>query len=205
MAVIQFPTNLVCDKFSFGQKRNDIAFSSSFGTQAVEISPPWFTATLSAPQNYENLSGGWQSLIMSLRGSTNQLALWHLGRPQPLGTMRGSMTLSSNAAAGATSLVITAGSGQAAKTLKQGDILGVGSGITTQCVMVVADAVADGSGVITVTTEPALRNAFPAGAAVTWDKPVVLYRKQGGGSSSWDYDMNMSSGYTLTLQEDPRP
>lgn len=206
MSVVNFPTDNLCvvEKFTFGQKRQDVLFRSNFGSQGMEISAPLWEVSLSAPTNYESVSGAWQALIMKLKGQVNQLAIWNMGRPVPSGTCRGSMTLSSSAAQGATSLVITAGSGQAAKTLKTGDMLGVGSGTTTQLLMIMADATADGSGVITVTVEPPLRNAFSSGSVVTWDKPCALFRRSDS-KSAWEYSVNMASGFSLNLIEDVRP
>lgn len=204
--IVNFPTDNSCvvEKFTFGQKRQDVLFRSNFGSQAMEVSSPLWTVDISAPTNYESVSGAWQALIMKLKGQVNQLAIWNLGRPVPSGDMRGSMTLSSSAAQGATSLVITAGSGQAAKTLKAGDMLGLGSGTVQQLVMLMSDATANGSGVITVTVEPPLRNAFVSGSVVVWDKPCALFRRSDS-KSAWEYSVNMASGFSLNLIEDVRP
>lgn len=169
-----------------------------FGAQAVEAAAPmWLSAITGTPKRPEL----WQSLMLRLRGKTNQLALWNMGRPQPLGTMRGAMTIGATAQ-GATTLTITA-SGQVSKTLLAGDYLGVGSGLTQQVVMVVADAVSNASGVITVTTEPALRNAFAAGAGVTWYRPCALFRRKDS-VSQWEYEPGVIKGMTIDLIEDWR-
>jgi hypothetical protein len=204
MAVITIPDNLSCDAFSWGQSRNTINFKSPFGTQSVDVRSPWWTATLSAPVGYEKDSGVWQKLLLQLRGSTNQLAMHNLARPVPLGTMRGSMsTYFFNYAVGTSNISIVA-SGQSGKTLVVGDFLGVGSGTTQQVVEVISNSTADGSGIINVDFEPPLRNAFTAGTPITWDKPKVLFRQQES-NSSWDYNSTMSSGYKMSLLEDPRP
>ena len=201
MSIIQFPANLYSASQSWGQQRNDMEFRSMFGAQALEVSAPlWIVSIESTPDPSQ--AGAWQALILQLRGRTNQVALWNKGREQPLGTMRGAMTLGTTAA-GATSLTITA-SGQAGKTLLAGDYLGVGSGLTQQVVMVTADATANGSSVITVTTEPALRNAFASGASVTWYRPCALFRRQES-RSSWDYEPGgVVKGMSLDLLEDWR-
>lgn len=206
MAVITFPSDgsAIVEQFSWGQQRQDILFRSQFGAQSTELSNPLWTASLSSPTNLESASGGWQSLIMRLRGQTNQLALWNMGRPVPLGTMRGEMLLSSSYAAGATTIMFNAGVGQAFTTLKAGDMLGLGSGLTQQVVMITTDATAGFSGIITVAIEPPLRNAFSSGATVTWDKPKALFR-QSDSKASWDYRINTASGFSLHLIEDIRP
>ncbi len=199
MAIIQVPTGLSVARQTWGQQRNDVEFRSQFGAQSVEVATPlWVSSITATPRRV----GLWHALIMQLRGKSNQLALWNMGRPQPLGTMRGAMTLGTTAI-GATSLVITA-TGEAAKTLLAGDFLGVGTGLTQQVVMVIADAVSNGSGVITVTTEPPLRNAFTAGSTVTWYRPCALFRRQDS-RSQWDIEPGVIKGMMLDLIEDPRP
>lgn len=199
--IIQFPGTLMAEMQTWGQQRNDIEFRSVFGSQSVEGSAPLWTTTLNASPDPQGV-GGWQALILQLRGRANQLALWNMGRPQPLGTMRGTMTMAA-AAQGATALTITA-AGQSGKTLVPGDYLGVGSGLTQQVVMVVVGGVANASGVISVTTEPPLRNAFAASSAVTWYRPCALFR-QARSPAEWDHLPGVTRGMSLDLLEDWRP
>ncbi len=198
MGVIQVPVGLSVARQTWIQQRNDVEFRSMFGAQAQEASAPLWSTSITASLKRPAL---WQAMMLQLRGRTNQLELWNMGRPQPLGTMRGAMTMAA-AAQGATSLAITA-SGQATKTLLAGDYLGVGAGLTQQVVMIIADAVADGTGAITVTTEPALRNAFAGGAIVTWYRPCALFRRKDS-SSQWEYEPGVVKGMMLDLLEDWR-
>lgn len=209
MSVITFPSTLAFLEQTWSQRRNDIDARSAFGAQSIEISAPLWESTITGPANMsESASGAWKALIMQLRGRSNQLALWDFGRPAPRGTMRGTMTLNGAHAQGATLLSIVA-SGENAKTLVQGDLLGLGSGATQQVVMVVAAATSNGSGVISVTTEPPLRNAFATAAAVTWDKPMALFRRSTI-QSKWRYrnsaDVSnaLVDGFSLDLIEDWR-
>lgn len=202
MSTITFPTTLEAARLSWGQQRRDLVYSSAFGSQAVENSPALWVVSLAPPPLMDANAGPWQALMLLLKGKTNALALWNLARPAPLGTMRGTMTLVGAHAQGATTLAIRGGA--AASTLKQGDMLGVGSGTTQQVVMVTADATANGSGVISVNTEPPLRNAFADWAAVTWDKPCALFRVTQS-KASWDYTPGVIvSGFALDLIEDWR-
>lgn len=113
-----------------------------------------------------------ESFINALRGQVNVVSLYHFGRPAPLGTMRGTLTISGAVSQGASSITVTGGAGQASKTLLAGDLLGVG-GLLLE---VAANATANGSGVITVTLNTRVRTALSNGAAVTWDKPSALFR-----------------------------
>lgn len=204
MAVITFPETLYMSRMSWGQRRNDISSRSVFGAQATEIAAPIWIVSLDIDRLPDSVDAGeWKSLLMRLRGQTNQLALWDHMRPVPTGTMRGTMVLDSDAAQGATSLVIDGDVGQASTTLLAGDLLGLGTGTTQQVVMVTEDATANGSGVITVNIEPPLRNAFSTGASVTWDKPKALFRRTNS-DANWDYSTIYASGFGLDLIEDWR-
>lgn len=204
MSVISFPSDITPNSQTWEQRRNDMEFRSMFGAQAVEISAPLWSSVLTWPKNLESNRGALQAVLMQLRGKTNQLSMWNFGRPQPRGTMRGTMTLNAGAAQGDTTMSVTAGAGESGKTLLKGDYLGIGSGTTQQVVMVVADATANGSGVISVTFEPALRNAHSGGASVTWDKPCALFRCVEA-PAKWSYQPgNIADGFTLHLLEDVR-
>jgi hypothetical protein len=202
MSIVTFPSTLDVEKFSWEYKPMDVTFSSNFGTQSIGGGMPKWAASISAPDIYEYQASQWQTLLMQLRGRQNQLALWNLARPVPLGTYRGSPTLSSSVAMGDTTMTFVDAT-QASKTLKVGDYVGIGSGLTQQVVMLVADATANGSGVITVTFEPPLRNAFATSTAITLDKPKALFR-QTASSNKWDYSGVFASGFALDLQEDWR-
>lgn len=199
MAIIQVPEGLSIARQSWEYARLDLEFRSLFGAQAVEVAAPLWSTTITASLKRPEQ---WQSLMLRLRGRTNQLALWNHGRPVPLGSMRGVMVLGATAQ-GATALVITA-DGQGGKTLLTGDFLGLGSGLTQQVVMVTGDAVADAAGAITVAIEPALRNGFAAGSVVTWDRPCALFRSKSP-RVSWEYEPGVVKGMSLDLLEDWRP
>lgn len=204
MALITFPSTLGAAKVTWSQQRRDAVYSSSFGSQAVEVAAPlWAVSLTGLPiTDVSDEAGEWKSLVMRLRGKTNQLALWDLGRPIPRGTMRGTMTLNGAHAKGATSLNIAA-TGQTGLTLKNGDMLGLGAGSNQQLLMVVSGAVAGAAG-IAVTVEPALRNDFATSSAVTWDKPCALFRLAQP-KSGWSFDGGvLLGGITLELIEDWR-
>jgi len=200
MAVINVPTGFSVAAQVWEQQRMDVEFRSMFGAQALEGSAPAWSTTITSSLKRPEL---WQALMLQLRGRTNQLALWNHGRPEPKGTMRGTMTAAA-AAQGATTMTVTA-SGQAGRTLLAGDYLGVGSGLTQQVVMITADAVANASGVIAVSFEPGLRNALSAGAAVTWNRPKALFRRADS-KAGWEHQPGgIVKPMTLSFLEDWRP
>lgn len=205
MSVITFPTTLTVRSMRWEQQRNDNEYRSVFGAQAVEVSAPLWAVSIVGKQTDDSSAGEFKALLLSLKGRVNQLEIWDQMRPAPIGTMRGTMTFNAGAAAGATTIAVVA-AGQAAKTLLKGDLLGFGTGITQQVVMVMADATSDGSGIISVTVQPPLRNAFLAAAAVAWDKPKALFRQAGSSMrTGWDYSEMLVTGFNLDLLEDWRP
>jgi hypothetical protein len=211
MSVITWPSTITVEKFSWMQQRRDVYFNSIFGSQAIEVSPPQWSASITPLLVYEKDAGDIETLLMQLKGRTNQLALHNLARPAPLGTMRGTMTFNTAPSAGDTTISVIAAT-EAGKTLLKGDLIGFGSGATQQVVMVLADATADGSGIISLSIEPPLRNAFSAGDSITWDAPKALFRYNDQNSSNgqtgtliqWDYEMDMISGIVIPLIEDWR-
>lgn len=203
MSVIALPSGLKIASMHWEQIRNDLEFRSIFGAQVLEASAPLWGVSLVAAPLKESGGGTWQALLMQLRGKSNQLSLHNVVRPVPLGTMRGTMVLNTAAAQGATTLGIIS-AGETTKTLLKGDLLGLGSGATQQVVMVVADATSNGSGVISATIEPPLRNAHSGGAAVTWNAPTALFRCREA-PAKWDYQPGLIvSGFALNLIEDVR-
>jgi hypothetical protein len=203
MAVITLPSALRIATATWGLMRKDVAFSSAFGSQSVAVSAPVWTASLVIDTQLDYQAGEWQALLLKLRGQTNQLALHNVGRPAPLGTMRGAMVCF-NATAGASTMVVGATSAQGNKTLKTGDFLGFGTGTAQQIVMVVADATSDANGDVTIVFEPPLRQSYANGTAVVWDKPAALFRATQK-DFSWQRQSVFVSGMTLDLVEDVRP
>jgi hypothetical protein len=179
MAIITPATTIEFGRFGFGQRRSDLAeVSETTGAANIRLlGPPRWKLSVESPRMLSPAQVAiWQPLVLNLRGRVNHLAMWDAGQPAPLGTMRGTLTVSGTPAAGATSVTITGGVGQAGTTLKANDWLQFGTGLTSQLVNVTADATANGSGVITVTFEPPLRIALTNGSAVTWDRPVAHYK-----------------------------
>lgn len=187
MSIVAMPATLFVGRQTFGQRRYDMMEQSDpTGAQAARLfGPPRWSMLISSPPKMSLLNGGiWESMLSQLRGSVNVLSAWDLNKPAPLGTARGSPTLSANATAGASSISVTGFT--ASGTLKQGDWLQVGAGLgTSQLVKVTADITLNGSGAGTVSIEPPIRKQINSGSAVAWDKSLGYYRMEGRGFS-WD-------------------
>lgn len=207
MAIITMPTNLILGVFNIAQARFDLSemSESSGAAQDRALGPPRWRLSIAAPGMLSvESSAVWEALILKLRGRVNHLAAWDIMKPAPRGTMRGTMTLSGAHAQGATVLNVTAGVGQAGTTLLAGDWLQVGSGTAGQLFKVVADATANGAGLIAVTVEPPVRpvGGFASATAVTWDKALGHY-KVTTQAPQWGYvpSVNAQTGFALDLME----
>lgn len=204
MAVFDLPGNIPFGVGSgMGQARFDLqGTSESTGTsQTRPMSPPrWTLQLVQPPAMTPVVAGRWKALTLALRGRINHVAAWDVGNPAPLGTMRGTPTLSGGVSAGATTLVLA--TGQPGCTLLQGDKVQLGTGLgTSQLVMVLLDAVANGSGLLTVTTEPPLRLGFAGGTAVAWSRPRA-YFKAAGERANWSYGpSSVTTGMAIDLLE----
>ncbi len=202
MSVIVFPDYAVA-AFRWRKVNQAIMFRSPFGAQSIDAAAPLWEVELAGVPSRTADAVLIETMLESLDGFRNQLALWNLVRPIPVGTMRGTMVLDAPAAQGTLSLSIAA-AGEAGKTLLQGDLLGIGTGITQQAVRVAADATADGSSVIAVTLGTPLRNAFSAGTPVTWNKPMALFRQKSL-NEGIEYVPAIGQPWSLQLIEDWRP
>ncbi len=203
MSVIAWP-DFGVNSFRWSRTPKTVNFDSIFGRQSLSGSAPvWEVEMTMVPQHWQQ-SIARQAFIESLDGYTNQVALWNLYQPQPAGTMRGSMTLRDSAGIGQTFFIPIAGTGQIGKTLKAGDLLGIGSGITQQVVRIAADAVADTDGAIYATLLTPLRNYFPAGTPVVWDRPKALFRQKSL-TDGIEFVAKVGNSWSLSLVEDFRP
>lgn len=159
--------------WQFGQRSNCRVHTSglSGNVQTLELPGARWTVGM----NYTNVKAADAALLdavlAQLRGQSNRLVLYDLVSPVPLGTMQGTMTVSGAIAQGATTCSVTAGAGQAGKTLLRGDKLNIGGELK----MIVADATANGSGVIALTIEPPFRGAISNGASVVWQNPTTTF------------------------------
>lgn len=222
MSVITFPNTLYASRMRMELRQQGAVNDGPFGMQFSKTGSPRWAAQVELSQNNESKSGEAKALMMKLRGPTNQLALHDLARPVPRGTLRGALVFEAAATAGDTTMYINGGTDAAGKTLLQGDLIGFGSGLTQQVVMVTENVEFNSSlwaidadftteaysggqvGGALVSFEPPLIADFSAGAGITWDKPKVLYRNQEV-AVGWDYESVFASGFTLNLIEDRRP
>ena len=206
MAIIALPSvlNSLLNKQGWGITYFDSLLANAVGGahNARRKSPPrWSTSLQTHDALTQRLAGQLDTFLLSLDGMVNQLALHDVKYAAPLGTMRGSMTLASSLAVGATSITINGGVGEANRTLLMGDRLQLGSGAQRQVIVVAEDAVANGAGQIVISTPLAVRWAQSSGAAVVWDKPTALFRNAAGNQPLSTRVPGLNSGVSIELIE----
>lgn len=194
-------------RFEMRVMPNVRSFSSPLSpssTQVVDLGGDYWMASLDlGPARSVAEAAIREAFFDRLNGGVNTIALWHLKRPTPRGTMgdgnvaawntttpstatwttsgaqpvtwyASQPALAAAVAAGATSLTIQTIAG---RTLLAGDHIGVVNG---QCLRNMVDATADGSGLLTLTeVRPAVRSALGIYSAVTFTRPTVNFRVNG--------------------------
>lgn len=178
------------------------AFSSPYSqqVQVVDLMADFWKVVLTLPGDVasnEVYGGQLEAFFDRLKGQANRIVLWNLQRPAPLGTMRGSPTLSLSAAQFANTLTIQTTAGA---TLRAGDMVGAGG----QLFRVMADATANGSGVLVAEVAPRVRSVtgIAAGTAVTWSAPTAPFRLNNSDGVGVDWTPDQFVAPTIELRED---
>lgn len=140
--------------------------------QALDMLNDRWMCSLTLPERSETDGAALEAFLASFRGQVNTVNLWHFLRPAIRGTMAGSPVLSASAAQGAASISIQTSPSVPGATVLAGDMLGVGGLL----LMVKDDAVANGSGILSVNVVNRLRVALSSSAPVTRSSPTVPFR-----------------------------
>ena len=94
---------------NYGQARYDIMeMSEPTGASAVRVLGParWVMGLRSQQGLSLASAGNWEAMLLKLRGGVNHLAVYDFLRPAPLGSMRGSPTISADRPVGATTATL---------------------------------------------------------------------------------------------------
>lgn len=204
--VITIPSSTLFGSFQMDPQYADMDEISEVSgvVDTVIYGHPRWRVSMSAMDNLSlEESSFWEYVVLAMKNKANRLAVFDPVRTAPRGTMRGSPSLSVDAAAGATSISVNAGVGQASTTLKIGDLLQIGAGFgTSQLVKVMADVTLNSSGVGVVQIAHYLRQAYTAGTVIIWDRPVAYFANLTT-PSGWTYLTNapLVSGFAFDLLE----
>jgi hypothetical protein len=170
-AALTWQADFTVSRFGMRVDANNRKHTSPYtrNTQVVDLIGERWVASFSLAVNSYPMAQRVEAFFAQLRGMDGTVAMWHLARTLPSGTMRGSPTLSATVSQGAQAVLIQSVEGA---TLKAGDMLGIGG----QLVMVSADATANGSGLMTVGLVNRFRQQVVASTAITYNKPTAKFR-----------------------------
>lgn len=196
MAIITLPSPFDVSRCSFKLNTNQRVHASSLSLseQAVDMLSERWTVSLDLAVNTHARAAQAEAFVASMRGQTNIVALYHVARPQPRGTIAGAKTLAAAAAQGAASVSITA-----TGTLLAGDMFNVATPTGGVLLLIAAADCTSVGGVITVPMGNRLRVALASGAAVTTSQPTALFRLLSAGDVV--YVRGMAEGTTLEFGE----
>lgn len=192
MTVIAMPTSPAFTTSDWGIRRVVAVSESPFtgATQVQKYAKAQWYATLSLPPMKRSQAVEWQSFFMQLEGKANTFLL---GDPDAKTVMGGnaptSISVTSSAAIGATSVTLTIGSG---KKLNKGSYLQFGTGSSSRLHMVVDDNTGNGA----VTIQPALKDAITTGTTVTFASARGLFRMD---TNELTWSANELSNYGITF------
>ena len=167
MTTYSWPNALCPSSMEWRINRSGAQFRSPFNAalQAIDFVGDWWSVAFAVPPNPTADGVDAELLLQSLAGGGNRLAVYHYTRPIPLGTMRGSPTVQTQAARGDAQLVLTVTSGA---TLKAGDFVKTGG----QLFRVYSDCTAAAT-TLTVPLVNRVRATIASATAVIWDSPTI--------------------------------
>lgn len=177
MADITWPAAIKVLNCVPGVTKPGVQFRSPFtgGLQATGFSGQRLTMSLTLRTVHRTaepkLPGLIESLLFYLAGGVNRVALYHFARPVPVGTARGTPTLSATVNRGDTVLPITGAT--ASGTYEPGDMLGVGGYLFM--VGGTSTFTLNGSGAGNVPIVNAVRATIASASAVTWNQPTAYF------------------------------
>lgn len=190
MTTITFPTlsRAAPASMEFNLISNTQTFTSPLdgSVYTSELPGARWAFSLDFPSLQEADAALLQAFLAKLRGQANTFTMHNWARPTPRGTAGGT-PLVNNSSVSPTTLqtgasIITKG-WSAGATMKAGDYFTM----NTELKMCVADATADGSGNMTITFEPPIRNSPADNAAITVTRPTAVFMltepKSGWGSA----------------------
>lgn len=164
--------------------------------QTVEAPGARWTAVITLSPHANADRAEVEAWLNRVRGAANRIALWHPVRPVPRGTLQANTTTNATAAAGATSITISATTGL---TLLAGDMISIATeNSKTQLVQVTQDTTAVSSSMTVSFTAP-LRWSVASGAAVVVIRPTATFMLDD--APSIPYAPVVSPGFSLSLTE----
>lgn len=191
MTTFAWPSSVIPADLSWGIAKSAFQFRSPFGAsppQTVEFPGAYWRVSLSLPDMDKRDGGFMAALFYRLAGGVDRVQVPFWPRMVPLGSLRGTPVLATQANRGDQQLSVT-GTG----TLFAGDMIGCGGQMFS-----VVDA--SGTAPIVVVTSNRVRATLPAGSPVIWDSPLLTCIAPG---LTWDatYQPGQMNGLHVDFEE----
>jgi hypothetical protein len=177
--------------------QSESTYTGAIGTRAIPFAVRRrYLLTLPATNNYAVHQRRIAFLHQIGRANRVTIPNWNFGRNgfAPFGTLRGTPTVTSSTAQGATSIAIT--TSVASQGLLAGDEVGLVTSAGLQVVTATANATAAGTA-LTLAFESPLRGTVAPGSAVAWNKPAPTFIQS---SSSWSAIARPKLGEPISVE-----
>ena len=158
----------------------------------------WEAELTLPPMNAEQ-AGQWAAFITRLHGRAGTFLLGNPNRKLPAGKIDRNGLAQAPAALGAYDISVTVGPA-ATGGLKAGDYMQIGAGNTAKLHQVVADAVPNAGGTLSLTIEPRLRAAVATASPITFLRPQGVFRMTSD-RIAWDADRAARFGLSFACME----
>lgn len=198
MAVYTYPSSnhFLPARLEWGIRSNVIVNTARFSGSVERLELPgtrWIATITYAEADAASADAAEREAFwMKVRGQTNLAAIWHLFRDVPRGTLRGSPSVRSDVAQGATVLPISTVAGY---TALPGDMVKSNG----MLFMAVAAATANGSGEMDLSVTPPARTTITSSTALTWDKPTATFMLTG--EPRIPYEPGKQANFSVDLVE----
>ena len=169
----------------FGLETNTQSFTSPFtkAVQRVALGGSRWMATLSLPAMRRDRAAAWQAFFDKLEGGANTFSAFDPDGVIPRGAAGGTPLVNGAGQTGST-LVID-GCTPNVMFLRAGDYFGVNG----EFKRLTADALANGSGQVTLQFKPALRSSPADNAVVVVNRPTVTMALVDDSQAMWECDV----------------
>jgi hypothetical protein len=151
--------------------QSESVYTGSIGTGEVPFSYR-YTCTVGWPGTNDAKLQQQRIAFLARIRRAHRVRIPNFAHREPAGTLRGTPTVTSTTAQGATTMTVTTST--AGHTVIAGDLLGFTTAIGTQVVTITVGATASGTA-LALTFEPPLRASVTSGTAVVWDAPAPLF------------------------------
>lgn len=168
--------------------------------EQVQVHPgELWSFTLRLPKMTPAEAGPWQGTLLALNGQEGSILLGHPTKETPLGSVDGAPLVDGAGQSGRT-LQTKGWTPDASGVLLRGDMIGLGSGLTSRMHMITEDVNADPAGDAAISIWPRLRYS-PADSAPIVTSNVVGLFKLMRNAMPWELEGALTQGISLPVRE----